>query len=98
MTPVMLKPAAPRSRVKYSTTEPLRSLMNKNVKILAINVKYLLNLTKETHISFSFDFLLGLKVRFVAMPETVNVIKVSHIGYRSNITIIKEFSGNECSG
>ena len=27
MTPVRLEPAAPRSRVKYSTTEPLRSLM-----------------------------------------------------------------------
>ena len=26
MTPVRLEPAAPRSRVKYSTTEPLRSL------------------------------------------------------------------------
>ena len=26
MTPVMLQPAAPRSRVKHSTTEPLRSL------------------------------------------------------------------------
>ena len=26
MTPVMLEPAAPRSRVKHSTTEPLRSL------------------------------------------------------------------------
>ena len=63
MTPVMLKPAASRSRVKYSTTEPLRSLINKNVKNLAIIVKYLLNLTKETHILFSFDFLLGLKVR-----------------------------------
>ena len=25
MTPVRLEPAAPRSRVKYSTTEPLRS-------------------------------------------------------------------------
>ena len=28
MTPVRLEPAAPRSRVKYSTTEPLRSLLN----------------------------------------------------------------------
>ena len=27
MTPVRLEPAAPRSRVKHSTTEPLRSLM-----------------------------------------------------------------------
>ena len=26
MTPVKLEPAAPRSRVKHSTTEPLRSL------------------------------------------------------------------------
>ena len=26
MTPVRLKPAAPRSRVKHSTTEPLHSL------------------------------------------------------------------------
>ena len=26
MTPVRLEPAAPRSRVKHSTTEPLRSL------------------------------------------------------------------------
>ena len=27
MTPVKLEPAAPRSRVKHSTTEPLRSLV-----------------------------------------------------------------------
>ena len=27
MTPVRLKPAAPRSRVKHSTTKPLRSLL-----------------------------------------------------------------------
>ena len=27
MTPVRLEPAAPRSRVKHSTTEPLRSLV-----------------------------------------------------------------------
>ena len=27
MTPVSLEPAAPRSRVKHSTTEPLRSLV-----------------------------------------------------------------------
>ena len=27
MTPVRLEPGAPRSRVKYSATEPLRSLM-----------------------------------------------------------------------
>ena len=27
MTPVRLKPVAPRSRVKHSTTEPLRSLV-----------------------------------------------------------------------
>ena len=27
MTPLRLEPAAPRSRVKHSTTEPLRSLL-----------------------------------------------------------------------
>ena len=36
MTPVRLKPAAPRSRVKHSTTEPLRSLNN----IRGININH----------------------------------------------------------
>ena len=31
MTPVRLEPAVPRSRVKHSTTEPLRSLIKKCV-------------------------------------------------------------------
>ena len=44
MTPVRLEPAAPRSRVKHSTTEPLRShndfvRINKIKDITAINRK-----------------------------------------------------------
>ena len=41
MTPVRLKPAAPRSRVKHSTTEPLRSLnigCYKNAKIGTLQI------------------------------------------------------------
>ena len=38
MTPVRLEPAAPRSRVKHSTTEPL-SFLSDVVFIMLINVK-----------------------------------------------------------
>ena len=40
MTPVRLEPAALRSRVKHSTTEPLRSLICKVLKIFQYE-KYL---------------------------------------------------------
>ena len=36
MTPVRLKPAAPQSRVKHSTTEPLRSLVDLVVSIFSL--------------------------------------------------------------
>ena len=38
MTPVRLEPAALRSRVKHSTTEPLRSLCEDNVKVKTQNI------------------------------------------------------------
>ena len=42
MTPVRLEPAAPRSRVRHSTTEPLRSLLSKRPKI-GFQDQFLLN-------------------------------------------------------
>ena len=37
MTPVRLEPAAPGSRVKHSTTEPLRSPLSASIKDLNKN-------------------------------------------------------------
>ena len=37
MTPVRLEPAALRSRVKHSTTEPLRSQINPYVYLIEVN-------------------------------------------------------------
>ena len=41
MTPVRLEPAALRSRVKHSTTEPLRSLTNSDVTLKTIHINWL---------------------------------------------------------
>ena len=38
MTPVRLEPAAPRSRVKQSTTEPLRSLVTVVILVVVMIV------------------------------------------------------------
>ena len=38
MTPVRLEPATPRSRVKHSTTEPLGSRNQVDMRIIVINV------------------------------------------------------------
>ena len=38
MTPVRLEPAAPRSRVKHSTTEPLRSLVIVEILVVVMIV------------------------------------------------------------
>ena len=40
MTPVRPEPAALQSRVKHSTTEPLRSLCQFNVTVVPINAKH----------------------------------------------------------
>ena len=48
MTPVRLEPAAPRSRVKHSTTEPLRSLKR------SVHLNVLLNIYKQNITSLSF--------------------------------------------
>ena len=46
MMPVRLEPAALRSRVKHSTTEPLRSLdAIPEAPILALTIFYLINIS-----------------------------------------------------
>ena len=59
MTPVRLEPAALRSRVKRSTTEPLRSL--KGVVIAAIMFRDFVTIT---------GFLLELSVSFLARESS----------------------------
>ena len=51
MTPVRLEPAAPRSQVKHSTTEPLRSLM----RICSLQHHYFV-LTQAGHKKILFRF------------------------------------------
>ena len=45
MTPVRLEPPAPRSRVKHSTTEPLRSLKKNSVLIKGVHCNCFLQVT-----------------------------------------------------
>ena len=61
MTPVRLEPAALRSRVKHSTTEPLRSLNLSQLK-LSVQVNILLNNCKQNITSLSL--LVGTTVAF----------------------------------
>ena len=41
MTPVRLEPAAPRSRVKHSTTKPLRFLLNGSILVVVNDLLFI---------------------------------------------------------
>ena len=50
VTPVRLEPAAPRSRVKHSTTEPLGSHMSQHDrKIVDLDIKNRLKVVQVSH-------------------------------------------------
>ena len=74
MTPVRLEPAAPRSRVKHSTTEPLRSLFPQILfKMLTIAAQSELPNNHQRSVSPDLDPNLFLKEFF----EKVYFEKVS---------------------
>ena len=56
VTPVWLEPAAPRSRVKHSTTEPLRSLTLGNIGVNSWTTSIKPHLTKTSTYLFILSF------------------------------------------
>ena len=66
VTPVRLEPAAPRSRVKHSTTEPLRS-HNDFVRINKIKDITAINRKTGQHVKKTFSYAsrtTGMKLQF----------------------------------
>ena len=61
MTLVRLKPEAPQSRVKHSTTEPLRSLL----RPVKDNAKEILHNVMGVFVFFCFFFILFIVIKLV---------------------------------
>ena len=71
MTPVRLEPVAPRSRVKHSTTEPLRSL-NFNVDKIESNIRAPVSLNLLNSLRKSD------KIHIISPTCLINSIKHEH--------------------
>ena len=75
MTPVRLEPAAPRSRVKHSTTEPLRSLKLADLPTCNVNQWFLPGICKIIPASLSFNvFLLSFQADSQAVSRSVSEV------------------------
>ena len=90
MTPVRLEPATLRSRVKHSTTEPLRSLERKVVQfyfksnaILKLYISSMLQVTSAIQ-----SDILHLYLRAVDVS-----INVSHLPYMQSIPVLANCHG-----
>ena len=82
VTPVRLEPAAPRSRVKHSTTEPLRSL---NVKILFANKLRgdLITFSTEKYILLNFYLAIFIGIYSLRLIQVLSYNKDGIVHYMS---------------
>ena len=87
MTQVRLEPAALRSRVKHSTTEPLRSLL-KN-ELISTKGKSFFGCQKSTSVIFTF-FVYVFQWRLYSFVIMFNAYLVNFC-YATNVNLSREF-------